>query len=29
LVPVMFMLLAKKEEPVPSITDVVASEVPA
>jgi multidrug efflux pump subunit AcrB len=29
LVPVMFMLLAKKEEPVPTITDVVASEVPA
>jgi multidrug efflux pump subunit AcrB len=29
LVPVMIMLLAKKEEPVPTITDVVASEVPA
>jgi len=29
LVPVMFMLLAKKEEPVPNISDVVASEVPA
>jgi len=29
LVPVMFILLARKEEPVPSITDVVASEVPA